>query len=248
MSRNPSRRARRCRQRRVVVVARAHVGAADQDAADARSGDRGAVVVGDAHLAVLHRRDRGARARRRLRSLAGHRRARVAGPSASRASVSVRSGAPGSGNVTARLASARPYTGNITLGASRAGASAATNSRQRSAAIGSAPLKITRTRDRSSAAARSGSCDPQVMHVAEIGRARHGDAMLARLRDPQPGPPHEQRRRHEPVIDVFEQRRQVEADQPHVVRERHPRQARVVVARAHALAQSRRCSWRGCDA
>ena len=115
-----------------------------------------AVLVGDAHLAVLHRR---ADAHELDRVVGRAARTTSPGPSAPRASVSTASGAPGSGNVTARLASARPYTGNITFGASRAGASAATKSRHRSAAIGSAPLKMMRTRDRSSSATFAGSCD-----------------------------------------------------------------------------------------
>ena len=81
------------------------------------------------------------------------------GPSADRAKCSTASGAPTAGKVTARLASARPYTGNITFGARRAGASAARKSRHRSGAIGSAPLKMMRTADRSRFATLAGSCD-----------------------------------------------------------------------------------------
>ena len=124
----------------------------------------------------------------------------------------------------------------MTFGPRRAGAMAARNSRHRSAAMGSAPLKITRTRDRSSDATRSRVVRSQVVHVAEVRRARHAHPVLA---TPSRATGRGVARTATVGMSQWstsrEQGRQVKADQAHVVRQRHPRQARVVVAHAHAL-------------
>ena len=66
-----------------------------------------------------------------------------------RLSVMVRSGAPTGGKLTASEASASPYTGYMALRRSFAGASLVRNSSHNSTEIGSAPLKMNRTADRS---------------------------------------------------------------------------------------------------
>ena len=67
-----------------------------------------------------------------------------------RLSVRVRSGAPTGGKLTASEASASPYTGYMALRLSCAGASLVRNSSHNCTEIGSAPLKMSRTADRSS--------------------------------------------------------------------------------------------------
>ena len=51
---------------------------------------------------------------------------------------------------------------------------------------------------------------------------------------PQQRPAHEQLRGHQVRVDARSEHHQVEADQTHVVRERHPRQANVVLVEAAA--------------
>ncbi len=65
----------------------------------------------------------------------------------------------------------------------------------------------------------------QVVHIAEVRRTGDRHPVFADLGQPQAGPPHEERRRHQPVFGASDHRHQVKADESHVVRQRHPRQA-----------------------
>ncbi len=150
----------------------------------------------------------------------------------------MRSGAPTGGKLTASEASASPYTGYIALRASLAGASRVRNSSHSSTEIGSAPLKMRRTADRSSPSHRPLAEHLQVMSVAEIRRAQEGRAHARGEGEPQQRPADEQLGRHEVRVHAVGEHEEVKADQAHVVGERHPRQAHVVLGEARRLGRA----------
>ena len=75
----------------------------------------------------------------------------------------------------------------------------------------------------------------QKVPVAEIRRAEDRCLLFTGLREPQLGAAHECRGRHQVVRNVHDERRQVKADQSHVVRQRHPAQPAVRFGEVDAL-------------
>ncbi len=69
---------------------------------------------------------------------------------------------------------------------------------------------------------------PEEVLVSKIRRTELRRPVLARLAHPKQRPAHEQSRVHDSVLHAGRQHAQVEADEAHVVRERHPAQAPVI--------------------
>ena len=134
--------------RRILEIAARDVVAADVDVADVLRRQLAVLVIGDAHPAVGDGRALGDQ-HHRILVAAGTGATGVPAFIRWRSSASVRSGAPTAGKLTASEASASPYTGYMAVRLSPDGARRARNSSHSSTEIGSAPLKIRRTADRS---------------------------------------------------------------------------------------------------
>jgi len=75
----------------------------------------------------------------------------------------------------------------------------------------------------------------EVVLVAEIRRAEDGRAHARGEGEPQQRPADEELGRHQVRVHAVREHDDVEADQPHVVRERHPRETDVVLVEARRL-------------
>ena len=109
------------------------------------------------------------------------------------------------------------------------------NSPASSTEIGSAPLKIIRTRDKVHALERLFAERAQEMAVAEVRRAGDRGTFLGGELHPQQRAADEQVGRHQELPDARVHHEQVEADQAHVVRQRHPAERDVLLGESGPL-------------
>jgi hypothetical protein len=80
----------------------------------------------------------------------------------------------------------------------------------------------------------------EVVLVAEVRRAEDARADAARERQPQQRPADEELRRHEVRVDAVVEHDEMEADQPHVVGERHPGETDVILREPRRLRRAAR--------
>ena len=80
----------------------------------------------------------------------------------------------------------------------------------------------------------------EAVAVAEVRRARDGDAPGGRPLEPEQGAAHEQVGGHQVLPDAGVHHHEVEADQAHVVRERHPAERDVLFAETRRLRRTLR--------
>ena len=217
--------------RRILVITRAHIVAADENAADHPFRCCIALLIGNPDLAPAYRRADADQFHRVLR-VGGDRPDHVTrAQGAAREMLDGQRGVHrGKRHGEARLGQAvyrEHRIGTQLRGSQRCGELAAQVGGDWFGAVEDDPDRRQVERGGSGLVVRL-----QIVLVSEVGRTGNADPMLAGLGEPQAGPAHEKRRRHQPVVDAREQWRQVKSDEAHVVRQWHPRQARIMGARS----------------